>query len=228
MSADGIRARVRAELTAEIKRVAREHLASDGAAALSLRAVARELGIASSAIYRYYSSRDELLTALIIDAYNAIGQAAEDAERASRRKDTRKRWTAICMAIRDWAVANPQEYALIYGSPVPGYAAPPDTIAAASRVGITMTSLLRDVEPQQATNAAQPIPPRLRPDLEALAATMGSDISADLMVRGLMAWTYVFGAISFELFGHRHNVIHQSDLFFALEIDRIATLALIP
>ena len=81
MGAPGVRARVRAELTREIAEVARRHLASDGAAALSLRAVARELGMASSAVYRYFPSRDDLLTALIVDAYDALGAAAEEAER---------------------------------------------------------------------------------------------------------------------------------------------------
>jgi len=80
MSAPGVRARVRAELTREIAEVARQHLASDGAAGLSLRAVARELGMASSAVYRYFPSRDDLLTALIVDAYDALGEAAETAD----------------------------------------------------------------------------------------------------------------------------------------------------
>ncbi|MET0425374.1 MAG: TetR family transcriptional regulator, partial [Actinoplanes sp.] len=78
MSASGVRARVRAEMTEEIKAVARRHLATDGAN-LSLRAVARDMGMASSAVYRYFASRDELLTAMIIDAYDALGEAAERA-----------------------------------------------------------------------------------------------------------------------------------------------------
>ena len=73
------RARARAELTNEIKATARRHLAEVGAPALSLRAVARELGMASSAVYRYFASRDELLTALIVDAFDAVGAAAEEA-----------------------------------------------------------------------------------------------------------------------------------------------------
>ena len=85
MTAAGARARVRAELTREIVEAARRQLATDGAAGLSLRAVARELGMASSAVYRYFASRDELLTALIVDAYDAIGAAAEEAEAAVPR-----------------------------------------------------------------------------------------------------------------------------------------------
>src|SRR6478752_10299235 len=107
MSAPGVRARVRAELTREIAEAARRHLASDGAAALSLRAVARELGMASSAVYRYFPSRDELLTALIVDAYDALGEAAEAAHRAAAAGTAGHlaRWIAVTRAVRDWALA---------------------------------------------------------------------------------------------------------------------------
>src|SRR5689334_9606890 len=110
MGAPGVRARVRAELTREIAEVARQHLASDGAAALSLRAVARELGMASSAVYRYFPSRDDLLTALIVDAYNALGDAAEQADAERPRSDLLGRWQAACAAVRTWAIAHPHEY----------------------------------------------------------------------------------------------------------------------
>src|SRR5579859_6882260 len=113
------RERARAELTREIKEEARRQLAEVGANGLSLRAVARELGMVSSALYRYYPSRDDLLTALIIDAYNALGDAAERAIAATAGPSARQ-WLAACHAVRGWAVSRPHEYALIYGSPVPG------------------------------------------------------------------------------------------------------------
>src|SRR5437764_3417525 len=118
------RDRARAELTEEIKAVARRHLAEQGSAALSLRAVAREVGMVSSAVYRYFPSRDDLLTALIIDAYDAVGERAEDAERESRGRTFRERCLRLCEAVRAWALTHAHEYALIFGSPVPGYAAP--------------------------------------------------------------------------------------------------------
>ena len=127
------RERVRAELTREITDVARAQLATEGAGGLSLRAVAREMGMVSSAIYRYFSSRDDLLTALIVDGYNAIGEAAEQANAAYAAGDYAGRWLAVCRAIRDWALAHPHEYALVYGSPVPGYQAPQQTIGPAAR-----------------------------------------------------------------------------------------------
>src|SRR5215831_16562943 len=139
------RERARAELTREIKEEARRQLAEVGGNGLSLRAVARELGMVSSALYRYYPSRDDLLTALIIDAYNAIGAAAEAGVGAARAgAPARETWAAACRAIRAWAVANPHEYALIYGSPVPGYRAPPDTVPPATRSVAVLAGLLRD------------------------------------------------------------------------------------
>src|SRR5580704_5447298 len=113
------RERARAEITGEIKAVARRQVAELGSAALSLRAVAREVGMVSSAVYRYFPSRDDLLTALIVDAYNAVGEAAEVAEHSSRDRGVVGRWLNVCQAVRAWALANAHEYALIYGSPVP-------------------------------------------------------------------------------------------------------------
>src|ERR1700760_1979543 len=135
------RERARAELTREIKEEARRQLADAGANGLSLRAVARELGMVSSALYRYYPRRDDLLTALIIDAYDAIGEAPEGGAAAPGTAG-RAGGTAACHAIRDWARSHPHEYALIYGSPVPGYRAPEATIGPAARVPLGFVGLM--------------------------------------------------------------------------------------
>src|SRR6266568_4903490 len=143
-TAASIRARVRAEMIDEIKDAARRQLATEGAN-LSLRAIARELGMVSSALYRYFASRDDLLTALIIDAYNAIGEVGERADAAiADRLDLTYRWLTVGHAWRDWALANPAEYALILGSPVPGYAAPEDTVGPASRRFLVIAAIIRD------------------------------------------------------------------------------------
>ncbi len=230
----GARARARAELTAEIKQAARRQLVRDGAAALSLRAVARELGMASSAVYRYFPSRDDLLTALIVDAYDDLGAAVEGREASLRRSDLAGRWRAIAHGTRDWALAHPHEYALIYGSPVPGYAAPELTVGPATRLTRLLVALLVEM---QARGTDPHLPRRVPRAVRAAIAPVtrfvderippASGLQAppdDLVVRGLMAWTYLFGAISFELFGHRHNVIADNDTFFADEIDRIGEL----
>jgi AcrR family transcriptional regulator len=209
MTAASIRARVRAEMTDEIKSVARRHLAADGAN-LSLRAVARDLGMASSAVYRYFASRDELLTALTIDAYDAMGAAAEQAEAAVDRADVLGRWLTTCHAVRDWALANPHEYALIYGSPVPGYRAPQATIGSAVRVPVLIGAFLRD-----ATDApGDPLPEPLVADLTRIAEAVAPGAPPALMAAGIAAWTHLFGAVSFELFGQYQNVIETRRDFF--------------
>lgn len=215
------RARARAELTAEIVETARRHLAADGAAGLSLRAVARDLGMVSSAIYRYVPSRDDLLTRLIIDAYNALGDATEAAEGEVRRTNLRQRWLAIAHAARDWALAHPQEWSLIYGSPVPGYVAPPDTIGPASRTTSLLIGILADL--QAAGGAEQrPVPRSVRAALGPVRASIPADVPDDLVVRGLMAWTELIGTISLEINGQFHNVIGDMDEYYDHVMERTA------
>ncbi|HSY15231.1 MAG TPA: TetR/AcrR family transcriptional regulator [Jatrophihabitantaceae bacterium] len=211
-----VRARVRAELTDEIKSTARRHLATDGAN-LSLRAVARDLGMVSSAIYRYFASRDDLLTALIIDAYDSLGEAAEQAYASVPSSDLDAGWMAICRAIRSWALANRPEYALTYGSPVPGYAAPQDTIGPASRPVLLLAELLREGVRRGQLDARSTIrmPAPLRADLRRVAALPGFDgVPEVIFVRGMTAWTQLFGVISFELFGRLTNAIEDYDAYF--------------
>jgi AcrR family transcriptional regulator len=220
------RERVRRELTIEIKAVALAQLASSGGAALSLRAIAREMGMASSALFRYFRSRDALLTALIIDSYSSLAEAAETAEVRVHQQSIEDRWMAICRGVRNWAVAHPHEYALIFGSPIPGYAAPPGTVGPATRVPLLLGDLLGDlVKEQSDTVGVKPEPPAaVRRAIEPVRSVMPEAITADLMVRGLMAWTYLFGAVSFEVFGHRHNVIVDDDAFFDYEVRRMAAM----
>ncbi len=204
------RERARAELTNEIKDAARRQLAVEGAAALSLRAVARELGMVSSAIYRYFPSRDELLTALIIDAFDAVGDAVEHAEAQPPRSDFAGRWLAACRAIRDWALAHPHEYALIHGSPVPGYVAPTETSVPAARDGSVLAKIVSDAVDAGALDPPADLPAAPRSfarDADQLRRAIFPDVPDDVVLRSLMAWTHVYGAVSFELFGMYNNVI---------------------
>jgi AcrR family transcriptional regulator len=220
-----VRERVRAELTAEITAAARRQLAEVGAAGLSLRAVAREMGMASSALYRYFPSRDDLLTRLIIDGYDALGAAAESADDPAA--DPRERWLAVCRAVRSWALAHPHEYALLYGSPVPGYAAPRDTVPAAARVAVVLGRVLGDA----ARSGALPEPAgRERdPDLvsDETVAVLGGDHPAlddAVRLRALLAWSSVYGTVSFELFGHLVGSVTDTDRYFDVAMGELATL----
>ena len=219
------RARVRAELTAEIEEVARRHLAEHGAAGLSLRAVAREVGMVSSAVYRYFPSRDDLLTALIVDAFDAVGAAGEEAERRGART-VEGRWMDLSAAVRSWAVAHPQEYALIYGTPVPGYAAPTDTVDPAARISLVMLRLLVDGVASGEIAEGEPItvPRVVHRDLAALRDQAAPGVPDGVLSRGLLVWTHLLGTISYELFGHFHGVISDGDAFFDLQMRRAAQI----
>ena len=222
----GIRARARAGLTEEIKSVARRHLAEQGAVALSLRAVARDVGMVSSAVYRYFGSRDELLTALIVDAYDAVGDAAERADASCRPADVRGRWLAVCRAVRSWAVANPHQYALVYGSPVPGYEAPPDTIDPAARVSLVLLRILTDGVATGALDDDRIETTRVtRSDLARLRE-LAPGVPDGVLTRGMLAWVALFGSVSYELFGHLHGVITDYDAFFDLQMTRTGELLL--
>lgn len=223
--AGSVRARVRAELVEEIKVIARRHLAEQGASALSLRAVAREVGMVSSAVYRYFPSRDDLLTALIVDAYNAFGATVEDAASRRRRSDFLTRWMTMCIAVRTWAIGNPHEWALLYGTPVPGYAAPQDTIDPA---GLAPLAFLRVVAEGVAAGAVRSSPTTLpravRADFAQLREDAGLDIPDDVLARALGAWACLFGSVNLELFGHLRNVIIEYAAYFEMQMRSIGTV----
>ncbi|MEV5895287.1 TetR/AcrR family transcriptional regulator [Nonomuraea fuscirosea] len=203
------RERVRAELTREITDIARRRLATEGAGGLSLRAVAREMGMVSSAIYRYFPSRDDLLTTLIIDGYNALGEAVEQAEAAAPRADHLGRWLAACHGVRDWAVAHPHEYALIYGSPVPGYQAPQDTIPARVRDLTVLAGIVRDAWQAGAVRAPEAgAPEELEQDAAGLRELMPGVPDA-VIWRAVTAWTAMYGWVNFEVFGQFNNTIEH-------------------
>ena len=214
----------RAELTRAILASARGQLAEVGPAALSVRAVARDLGMSSSATYRYFRSRDELLTALLIEAYDELGATVEAADDAvAARGDLAGRWRSVCHAVRDWARANPHEYALLYGSPVPGYAAPETTIPAASRIPLVLLRLAHDTE-QTGRDLGAPSLPVPDAEIDALAgvrALTDLTISDGRLVRSLMAWATLFGHVSLELFGHMHRGVLDYDAHFAQVVDTL-------
>ena len=227
------RERARAELTREIKQEARRQLAAHGAQGLSLRAVARELGMVSSALYRYFPSRDELLTALIIDAYDALGVAAEAADAGRPAADIRGRWAATCHAVRNWALAHPHEYALIYGSPVPGYQAPQATVVPAARLARVAGGLVADAwrEAREAGGGAAPLtplPPELAEQAAVVADAIAPGVPGAVIARLLIAWTQLFGMISFELFGQFVGSADPADAFFGYAVEQMADFIGLP
>jgi AcrR family transcriptional regulator len=223
------RARVRAELTREILAAAHEELASEGASALSLRAVARRLEMVPSALYRYFPNRAALLTALIIDAYEAVAVAAAEADQGAGA-DCLDRWLAVTAAVRRWGHEHPHEWALVYGSPVPGYHAPQDTVAAALEVTTVLCGIFAAATPP--TSPAPMWLPAAPPDrgkvLEPLQAALLPGRVPEVVAVALLAWTQLFGMVSLELFGHYVGATTDFDATFDYIMRVVGRLAGLP
>ena len=222
--AGGVRARAREEMRRLILDAGRARLAADGPESLSLRAVARDVGLVSSAVYRYVASRDALLTELIIESYDALGVAAEQADAAVDRADLVGRFVAVGQATRAWGLAHPHEWALIFGSPIPGYAAPEDTIVAAGRIPQLLVAMLADATRAGLDLPATPVEPEVLVAIGPVLEFFAEAAPAECAVRGLMAWSALLGTVSQEVFGHRRNVITQDGAadFSAGELRRTA------
>jgi AcrR family transcriptional regulator len=214
-------------MTAEILAVARAHLAEEGAAALSLRSVARDLELAPSALYRYFDGRDALLSALIMAAYESLAVEAElAAERAAKAHDTdSERWIETPRAIRRWALERPYEWGLIFGTPVPGYEAPEDTVEPYARVA---SALARPVVEAKSAGHLHPDAPNgalsdeLRQAVAPVAEGLELDMPVQMVARLVQAWATLVGIISLEVFGHWRNTILDPEAFFEATMHDVA------
>jgi len=153
------------------------------------------------------------------------------------RADIRGRWRACCHSVRDWALAHPHEYALIYGSPVPGYQAPRETIGPAERVAAVIGGVLADgwsaraaapAHGQPQPRPGEPLPEVLAGQAEVVAAAIAPGTPAPVIARGLIAWTQLFGMISFELFGQLVGSADPADAFFGYAVDQMADFVGLP
>lgn len=221
----------RARITADLMAAARRQLAEVGAAGLSLREVAREIGMVSSAVYRYVESRDDLLTRLIVEAYDALGDTAEQASAdaaATSPGDDLGRWTATAHAIRSWSLAHPHEHLLLYGSPVPGYAAPEDTIGPATRSTFALVGIVADAAAAgrlaPPTGPPADLSPAFADELVALTTVLGRHMppDPDAVLAVLTAWTQMFGLIGFEITNQTRNVVQDHEALFDATVRRLA------
>ncbi|MBK9124441.1 MAG: TetR/AcrR family transcriptional regulator [Chloroflexi bacterium] len=204
----GRREQYREQTRDEIKALARQQLADGGPMSLSLNAIARTMGVAVSGLYRYYDGRDALLTALILDAFHAHADAMEQAEAAHQpRTDYAGRLLAALIAYREWAVTYPSEFALIYGTPVPGYHAPrEETVAAASRAMNVVLGVLGE-----AHAAGHMRDPNLAGEPVGLI-DMG--VSPALAEWAMMGWTRIHGVTVLDAFGHFNDMMQDRSTFY--------------
>ena len=199
----GVRARRRAEVERRIVEVGREHLARHGAAGLTVRGVARDLGMAPSALFRYVDGLEDLLTTLIVACYEELGEQVEAAVAAVDPADAHARWWTLARACRSWALGHPHDWALLFGSPAPAYDAPPEvTTPAGTRVPILMVRIGQEA----GTDAwGDPVLTGQQDRAEAAVGPLveqgfGAPLDAVRLLQGMTAWTLLVGAVSAEVF----------------------------
>jgi AcrR family transcriptional regulator len=219
------RERVRQATVAEIKAVARAQMAAEGTAGVKLRSIAREMGMTAPALYRYFGSRDDLVTALVTDAYDALADAMEAAVAAVAAGRHADRVRAAFGAFRAWGLEHPTEFALIFGSPIPGYVAPEATRPAGTRYTGLLAGLLVEANAAGALDPAGidlRVPAELRAQLEDLQRRGGfPDAPVPVVAFGLSAWTRLHGLVTLEVFGHLAPAVGDGAALFEQELDAI-------
>lgn len=208
------RERYREQVRVEIKAHAWTQVATAGAATLSLNGIAREMGISGPALYRYFRNRDELITELVLDAYRDLSATCQDA--AARGGAPREKLTAVAAALRRWALAAPHRYLLIYGTPVPGYHAPPEATALAATLMTILLGVFTESGPEDG-----PVSPAAAELDRHLAGhppwADGPPASADAPRRALAFWTRLHGVLSLEVAGHFAGMGFDPALLYAAE-----------
>jgi len=206
-----------------IKETAWNQIAEFGSAALSLRAIARELKITAPAIYNYFSNRDALVTALIVDAYNSLADAQEASIEEYVADNLSGRLSALGLAYREWAVTYPQRYQLIFGTPIPNYHAPDDvTLPAAARGLIPLTNAIQAISTAGELRTERFA--RMTPKLKSMLTTWqkfegGSDL--EVLYLALVIWSRVHGLVMMEIGNHIPSFIDDPAELFKREINNI-------
>jgi AcrR family transcriptional regulator len=197
----GKRQQTREKIEAQIIELGRRHLVTEGAAGLSLRAIARDLGMVSSAVYRYVASRDDLLTLLLVDAYSELADVVDEA--STRRGPWRDQLLSMARAARGWAVDEPARWALLYGSPVPGYHAPRErTVGPGTRVvGALFGAVGAGIASGDISQSNIPAVQPLAADFELIRQEFGFAGDDTAVAKCFVLWAGLVGAISLEVFG---------------------------
>ncbi|MCM2416135.1 TetR/AcrR family transcriptional regulator [Streptomyces sp. RKAG290] len=218
MTQPSLRQRRRAAATQEILDAAERHITEHGPAALSLRAVARSLGMTVQALYHYFPSRDTLVTALVTKAYDDLADAVQDAVDAPAHDASLPRLVVAAEGYRRWAIAHPERFQLLYGTPLRDYAAPADgpTTQATRRMSSIFEREMFDgfTTAQLAAADAPALSPALRAYLEQLPHYGLGNLPPPATALLMSAWGHLHGLVVLEVFGHTSFLgDHQAELF---------------
>jgi AcrR family transcriptional regulator len=210
-----MRERYRAQVRREVKQAALRQLAESGPAGLSVSAIGKELGVSGPALYRYFTSRDELLTELVIDAYDDLAGALSAAASNAASQEPRAQVEALARAYRSWALAQPHRYRLLFGPPLPGYDAHAQRLVAASRA--SMNILLRTLR-ELGDGAATPPRPPLASQFTAWAQAYGFDVDPAVALRAVLIWSRLHGLVGLEIAGNFASMGIDSDQVFEAQL----------
>ncbi len=218
------RERLQEATRAEIKQIARDLMAEEGTAALSLRAIARRMGMTAPGLYRYYPGLNDLLAALMVDAYNALGDTIEAARAACPPEAYAAQFLAVAHAYRAWALAHPSDFLLIFANPIPGFQPPQELIGpAAERTFSPFWGILRAAW-QAGTLVVPPAPPAV-PAQHELYLQMGDwmqqqhlDLPPHVVQALLGGWGKMQGLVMLEMFGHLCWLLREPRLLFEEEM----------
>lgn len=206
----------------QIKDIARQQMAAEGTAALSLRGIAREMEVTAPALYRYYASRDDLITALIVDAYNAQADAMAAADTDLPHENYVERLLAVLLAYRQWALQHPTDFQLIYGNPIPGYEAPVDVTLPAARRGFeVVVSILAEAIAVGALKLEpHDIPPVVAASLARVIEYEGYTVPIEVLDIVTDGWTRIHGLVSLELFNQTQPIVTDTEAYYCHKIAR--------
>ena len=215
------------KMASEIKAAARQEMKISGTAGLSLRAIARRMEITAPAVYNYFPRLEDLITALIVDAFNDLADAMQAAGQSVTSSTWAPKIKATLLAYRQWAVAHPAEFQLIYGNPIPGYAAPSEVTAPLAERPFTilysyfseaLKSWELSIPPEYRS-----IPPNIKTYITDSNRARGVQIQPDLFYLLVVGWSRFHGIVMLELFNHLQPVVGNPEVFYLHEVTALMT-----
>jgi AcrR family transcriptional regulator len=221
------RDRVRAETTAEIKQTARQILVAQGPEAVTLRAIAREMGMTAPALYRYFGSHEDLIRHVVGDIFSEIGAGIAAAIDTAGDGMTGK-MIAACREFRRWGLSHKAEFGLLFGTPLPTLEAAHDDVAAecAGKFSGVFFALFYELWCKQPfpIPADDEIDPGLRAQLASYHEALGADLPLGAGLTFLRCWVRLYGMVSLEVFGHLHFALEDSAPMFEITLAELARL----
>jgi AcrR family transcriptional regulator len=215
-----IRERYRAQVRHEVKQAALRQLAESGPGGVSVSAIGKQLGVSGPALYRYFASRDELLTELAIDAYHDLADALRTAAGQAASGEPKARFEALVRAYRSWALAEPHRYQLLFGPPLPGYDAHAERLVDAAQA---VMNLLLEIPPESGDGTATPPGQPLTSQLSAWAHRHGLDIDPAVALRAVLIWSRLHGFVSLEIAGNFASMGIDPGQVFEIQLTTMLT-----